>query len=74
MMVLKLGWDATFVLPIKDAVAVAEILQKAETWREEYSGGITTYHAYPYEKEITMKLVSDDLYRMAKLAGEPAKK
>lgn len=33
-----------------------------------------TYHIYENEQQVTMKLVSDDFYRMAKLAGKPEKK
>lgn len=74
MMVMKIGY-MEFALSVKDAVTVAEILQKAETWKEEYvSGGENTYHVYPFDGSIKMELVSDDLYRMAKLAGKPEKK
>jgi len=55
-----------------------ELLEKAEAyeekWRKNEDGG-TTYHVYPLdpEKVPSLKLVSDDLYRMAKLAGKPDK-
>ena len=76
MMVLKLGWDSTFALSVKDAVAIAEILSKAYAWKEEYTPGgkDNTFHAYPNESKITMELISDDLFNMAKLAGKPEKK
>lgn len=75
MIVMKLPWDAQYVLSVKDAVTIAEILQKADTWKEEYvSGSVSTYHAYPSEGKVSLELVSDDLYRMAKLAGKPEKK
>lgn len=75
MMVLKLGWDSQFVLSVKDAVTIAEILQKAEVWKEEYNGGNgTSFHVYPNESKIQLELVNDDMYRMAKLAGKPEKK
>lgn len=75
MMILKLGWDFTVALPVKDAVTVAEILSKALAWEEKYDSDSksTNYHAYPCEKEITMKLVSDRLVGMAQLAGKPEK-
>lgn len=73
MMVLKLGWDTTLVLPTKEAVAVAEILSKAYTWEEKYEDGNTAYYAYPIEKEFTMKIVSDDVVNIARLAGKPGK-
>jgi len=75
MMLLKVGYDAQFVLPVKDAVAIAEALQKAYAWKEEYvSGGSNTYHSYPFEGRIVMELISDDLFNMAKLAGKPEKR
>lgn len=75
MMVVKLGWDSTFVMPVKDAVTLAGILTKAHTWKEEYNNGNgATYHAYPMETKVQMELVSEDMFRMAKLAGKPEKK
>ena len=73
MMVMKLGWDLTVVLPVKDAVTIAEILSKAYAWDERYTDGNTAYFAYPCEKEFTMKLVADHLVDMAKIAGKPEK-
>jgi len=37
------------------------------------SGGENTHHVYPNNEALTAKLISDDLYRMAKLAGKPEK-
>lgn len=71
MMMMKFGWDFTVVLPVKDAVTVAEILSKALAWEEKYEGGETMYYAYPCQKEVSMKLVVDQLVDMAKLAGKP---
>lgn len=74
MLVLKIGYTE-FVLPVKDAVVVAEALQKAEVWKENYvSGGENTYHVYPFEGTLKMELITENLYRMAKLAGKPEKK
>lgn len=73
MMVLKMGWDSTFVLSVKDAVTIAEILSKAHTWKESYVNGETVYHAFPTEANIEMKLINDELFNMAKLAGKPEK-
>ena len=74
MMVLKLGWDSCFALSVKDAVTIAEILSKAHAWKEHYKDGETAFHAYPVDNKITMELISEDLFRMAKLAGKPEKK
>ncbi len=74
MMIINIGYEK-FALPVRDAVTVAELLQKACSWKENYAtGGESTYHAYPFEGKISMDLISDDLFNMAKLAGKPEKK
>lgn len=73
MMVIKFGWDFTVALSVKDAITVAEIMSKALAWEEKYENGETTFYAYPNQKEVSMKLVADQLVDMAKLAGKPEK-
>jgi predicted DNA-binding ArsR family transcriptional regulator len=80
MIVVSLGYS-NYVLSNKDAVALAEILEKAELFEaiwirsEDRNGGPDhTYHIYENDKQVDMKLISADLYRMAKLAGKPEKK
>ena len=81
MIVVSLGYS-NYVLSNKDAVALAEILERAELYEaiwipsgERNAGGPDhTYHVYENDKQIDMKLISADLYRMAKLAGKPEKK
>jgi len=41
------------------------------TWKNDK--GDTLYFAYPNMKEMTMKIVSDELVDMARLAGKPEK-
>ena len=74
MMVLKLGWSSEFLLSVKDAVIVAEILSKAHAWEEKYAEGNTAYFAYPSEQHFTMKIVPDEIANMARMAGKPDKK
>jgi predicted DNA-binding ArsR family transcriptional regulator len=80
MIVVSLGYS-NYVLSNKDAVALAEILEKAELYEsiwipsgERNGGPDHTHHVYENDKQIDMKLISTDLYRMAKLAGRPEKK
>jgi hypothetical protein len=73
--IVKFGYT-DYVLEVGDAVAIAEMLSKAEVYDSKYvSGGDSTHHIYPNEKQEvgTIKLISEDFYRMAKLAGKPAK-
>lgn len=75
MMLIEIGYDAKFVVSVKDAVTIAEILEKSHMWKESYvTGGDNTYNAWPMEKTISMQLVGEDLFRMAKLAGKPERK
>ena len=77
-MVIRLGYSEV-VMSVKDAVALGEIMQRAERYEKKYirENGSTkssyTYHVWPNEEEITMTLINDDLYRMAKLAGKAEK-
>ena len=81
MSVISLGYS-NYILSSKDALALAEILEKAELYEaiwipsgERNVGGPDhTYHVYENDKQVDMKLISADLYRMAKLAGKPEKK
>jgi predicted DNA-binding ArsR family transcriptional regulator len=75
MMVVELGYTK-YVMSNKDAVTIADILEKAELyeqkWRKEEDGG-TTYHVYDNDKQFTLTSLTNSLYSMAKLAGKPVK-
>ena len=80
MIVLDFGWNTKFVMKSADALKIVEILEKAdqyeEKWRKPEDGG-TTYHVWPIDdvsKLPSMKIVSEALYQMAKLAGKPEEK
>ena len=73
--IVKFGYT-DYVMELKDAVSLAELLSKAEVYDNKYvPGGEHTHHIYANDKSETgtIKLISDDFYRMAKLAGKPAK-
>ena len=72
--VLTLGGYMNFVMDVKQAAQVMEILGASEVyetkWRKEENG--VTKHVYPLDMDkATMQLMNDDMYRMAKLAGKP---
>ena len=75
MMIVELGYTK-YVMSNKDAVTIADILEKAELyeqkWRKEEDGG-TTYHVYDNDKQFTLTSLTNSLYSMAKLAGKPVK-
>jgi len=82
MVIIDLGYRSV-VLQTEDAVRVAEILARGETFVEKYrtkeekeKSGIDTdytYHVYPQEQPFSMKIMPDSQYQMAKLAGKPVK-
>jgi hypothetical protein len=77
-MVISLGWQK-YVVDAKQAVAIAEIVSSAELYevqskKNEEGDYVTTYHVFDNSEERwTMEVMSDSLYRMAKLAGKPEK-
>jgi hypothetical protein len=75
MMIVELGYTK-YIVSNKDAVTIADILEKAELyeqkWRKEEDGG-TTYHVYDNDKQFTLTSLTNSLYNMAKLAGKPVK-
>ena len=82
MVVIDLGWQKV-VMPRESALKMVELLEKSEVYEDKYwsrdertAKGITeeyTYHVYPNDKSYNMKIITDELYQMAKLAGKPEK-
>ena len=62
-----------FVIDSADALTLCEVLAKAERYRENYKNSQATYHIYPYEGGNTFgfRLLTDDQYRLYRLAGKP---
>lgn len=77
MMTIQLGYTE-YVVGNKDALALIDILTKAERYEKKYHAATDgasqfTHHVWPSKEEFTLKTISDDLYQIAKLAGEPIK-
>ena len=82
MIVIDLGYQKV-VLKNDKALQLSEILSSAERFEDKYwskekreAKGMTddyTYHVYPNDRSYSMQIISDDIYRMAKLAGKPEK-
>lgn len=76
--VVAMGYKS-FILDSKDGIALMDVLAKAEVYEESYHGAVEgqpsyhTYHVYPLDtsSSVTMRLVSDDAYKMYKMAGKP---
>lgn len=79
--VLRIGYRR-YVLPIDVAVIVAQALLDGEQFDSAYvrpenrgdSGASHTYHVWSEmsAENPTIEFISDDMYRIAKLAGKPA--
>lgn len=73
--ILNLGYGA-YVMNMEQAVAISEMLAKAELYVSKYHSYSkeSTHHIYDNDSSElgTLKLVSDGFYQMAKLAGKPA--
>ena len=82
MIVIDLGYKSV-VLPADKALQLVQILEKAEVYEHKYwttdkrrEKGIDsdyTHHVYELDHGFNMKVITDDLYNMAKLAGKPEK-
>lgn len=72
--VMSFGYNE-YVLDLADAVTVMELMTKAEKYKEKWhTGHGSTYHVWDNEgnNPITcLKPIGENLYRTAKLAGEP---
>lgn len=71
--ILRVGYTS-YVVDLKDAVLVSEVLARAEIYESKYvKGGDSTHHIYENEsKELgSISLIADSFYQLAKLAGKP---
>lgn len=72
--IIRMGSYTDYVVDLKDAVTVAEILSRAEVYEHKFrTGADNTHHIYSnHEKEIgQLRLISQEFYNMCKLAGKP---
>ena len=77
--VISMGYNE-YILDLQDAIAVLELLDKAERYQSKYHSktddqpSFTSYHVYSQEGDAATKnlvLLSGDAYRKAKLLGKP---
>lgn len=77
--VVQVGYHQ-LVLDINKAVELVSMLHSAERFTEKWKRdestkeSVTSYYVYGNDKQeemVTLRLMSDELYRLAKLAGKP---
>lgn len=79
MVVVNLGYSTSIVVTKEDAMALVGILERSYAWDEKYVSKSESetgeshylYYAYPSTNMPTMKIVNDEVFTMAKLAGKP---
>jgi len=82
MMIVTLGYT-DYVVQTKDALTLLEILSNSEKFEDRYvskedKGNTTgeayhTYHVYENDAVVNARVITNEKYRMAKLAGKPIK-
>lgn len=61
-----------YVVESEVALQIADTVMNAERYTQKGYGSDATHFIYDNDKtDFNMRLISDDLYRMAKLAGKP---
>lgn len=77
--VINVGYN-DYVVDAEDALTLYNILAKAERYKRDYRSrddGGPLHHIWAQDNEEEMRnftIMSDNLYRMAKLAGKPQEK
>ena len=74
---MRIGYN-NYAMDVSDAVAVMEILGRAEMYqaKRDYkvTPTVTSYHVWGQEPDndtLSIQLLPDAVYRVAKLAGKP---
>ena len=81
MIIIQLGYSASYVMTKEDALALVGIIERSHKWEEKYVPAAESatgeshllYYSYPPEEMPNMKIVNDSIYEMAKLAGKPSR-
>lgn len=71
--IMNFGYNE-YILDIQDAVTVMELMAKAEKYKAKYTSGDYTHHVWDNQGDnpiTSIKPINENLYRTAKLAGEP---
>lgn len=73
--IVGIGWGSDFVMDADKALTLLDLLKDAERYQDKYQPsekGGNTFHIFPQEKELaTLRVLSNNMYAMAKLAGKP---
>ena len=70
MMLVKIGYDE-YALSVEDGLKVATLLMESKKFESKYVNGAQSFYAYDHTSDVPCRIVSDELYRLAVLAGKP---
>jgi hypothetical protein len=74
--VVKVGWK-DYVMDADKAITLLGMLEGAEVFESKWVDKTNAYYIYPQDTEVGLRevrLIPDQLYKMAKLAGKPVNK
>ncbi|CAB4189602.1 hypothetical protein UFOVP1288_7 [uncultured Caudovirales phage] len=82
--IITLGY-VDYVLDTEDALRIVEVLGNAELYKADWSTEGTAHYIYPVSEGVAdginhdlpvnnLRFLSEERYRLAKLAGKPPKK
>jgi len=70
--IVSIGWGSEYVMDADKALTLLDLLKDAEKYQDKYNKDGNTFHIFPQEKEVaTLRVLSNNMYAMAKLAGKP---
>jgi hypothetical protein len=70
--IVSIGWNNDFVMDADKALTLLDLLKDAEKYQDKYQKHGNTFHIFPQDKEVaTLRVLSSNMYAMAKLAGKP---
>ena len=71
--VIRVGYY-DYVMEIEDAVTIAKVLSEAPRYNSKGWGETASHHIWSEPtKEVSISILSDDLIRIATMAGAPPK-
>ena len=76
--IVNMGWNKEFVMDADKALTLLDLLENAEMYTEKYRSleqGGSTFHIFPQDTLLCdVRVLSNNFYNLAKLAGKPEDK
>jgi hypothetical protein len=76
--IVNMGWNKEFVMDSDKALTLLDLLESAELYKEVYRSkedGGSTFHIFHQDGSLCdVRVLSNNFYNLAKLAGKPEEK